>query len=303
MDREQLDDWCEKAVLGLVLAILVYSPLAIGAVRPQEFVWIQWMVVAILVAWAVRFAANPKHRLLWPPVCWPVLLFILYAIGRYLTAEVEYLARQELIRVLVYGVIFFAVINNLHKQETTQIVGLALIFLAMAISLYALFQFLTASDYTWHFLKPTGYRKRESGTFICPNNLRAIWLHHAAGAGLHADGPHRSLVEGLSPMRRWPSSPHHRDAFAGRMAGHGVSLAPFYILAVDPPRLPEAGPDGPGRVGPDFSRDLFQGGFAAASLRAVDRRGAGGGRAFPAVGPDGGHVEGSFLVRRRAGAF
>jgi hypothetical protein len=68
-------------------------------------------------------------------------------------------------------VIFFAVVNNLHKQETTQIVGLVLVFLAMAISLYALFQFLTASDYTWHFLKPPGYRKRGSGTFICPNNL------------------------------------------------------------------------------------------------------------------------------------
>jgi O-antigen ligase len=63
------------------------------------------------------------------------------------------------------------VINNLHRQETTQIVGLMLIFLAMAISLYALFQFLTASDYTWQFLKPEGYRKRGSGTFICPNNL------------------------------------------------------------------------------------------------------------------------------------
>ena len=37
MDREQLDNWCEKSVLGLVLAILVFSVLAIGAARPQDF--------------------------------------------------------------------------------------------------------------------------------------------------------------------------------------------------------------------------------------------------------------------------
>ena len=49
MEREQLDGWYEKGILGLILSILVYSPLAFGAVRPQEFVIIQWLTVAILV--------------------------------------------------------------------------------------------------------------------------------------------------------------------------------------------------------------------------------------------------------------
>ena len=174
MEREQLDDWCEKGILGLVLAILLYSPLAFGTV-PQAgfdyFVVVEWLVVAITAVWLIRFFVNPRHRLLWPPVCWPVLAFLVYAAVRYCTAEIEFLARQEFIRVLVYGVLFFAIINNLHRQETTQIVGLALIFLAMAISLYAVYQFLTSSDYTWDLYKPDGYRKRGSGTFISPNNL------------------------------------------------------------------------------------------------------------------------------------
>jgi O-antigen ligase len=171
MERAQLDDWCEKGILGLVLSILVFSPLATGSVRPQDFLIVEWLTVAIILLWGVRFCVNPKHRLLWVPVCWPVLAFLLYAIARYFTADVEFLARQELIRVLVYGVLFFAIVNNLHRQETTQIVGLALIFLAMAISFYAVFQFLTDSDYVWSFYKPEGYRKRGSGTFICPNHL------------------------------------------------------------------------------------------------------------------------------------
>ena len=140
VDREQLDSWCEKGILGLVLAILVYSPLAFGAV-PQAgfdyFIVVEWLTVLILAVWLVRFCVNPKHRLLWPPICWGVLVFTAYAVGRYLTAEVELIARQEMIKVLVYAALFFAVLNNLHKQETTQIVGLALIFLAMVISLYA----------------------------------------------------------------------------------------------------------------------------------------------------------------------
>jgi O-antigen ligase len=174
VDRERLDNWCEKVILGLVLAILIYTPLAFGAV-PQAgldyFIGVEWLTVLILALWLLRFCVNPRHRLLWPPVCWGVLAFTAYAIGRYLTSDVEFLARQEMIKVLVYAAIFFAVVNNLHKQETTQVVGLALIFLAMLISLYAVYQFLTTSDFAWHLLKPEGYRKRGSGTFMNPNHL------------------------------------------------------------------------------------------------------------------------------------
>ncbi|PYJ01549.1 MAG: hypothetical protein DME25_17885 [Verrucomicrobia bacterium] len=169
MDREQLDGWCEKGILSLVLAILVYSPMAFGTV-PQggfdPFLVVEWLTVAILIVWFVRFCINPKHRLLWPPICWPVLAFLAYAIGRYLTSDVEFLARQEMIKVLVYGAIFYAIVNNLHRQETTQIIGLALIFLAMGLSLFAIYQFLTGYDYVWNLYKPEGYRKRGSGTFI-----------------------------------------------------------------------------------------------------------------------------------------
>src|ERR1051325_1976423 len=153
MDCEQLDSWCEKGILAGVLAILVYSPLAFGTV-PQTgfdyFVVVEWLTLAILVIWLARFLINPKHRLLWPPVCWAVLAFSAYAIGRYLTADVEFVARQEMIKVLVYSALFYAIVNNLHRQETTQIVGLVLIFLAMTLSLFAVYQFLTGSDYVWN---------------------------------------------------------------------------------------------------------------------------------------------------------
>jgi len=175
MDRERVDSWCENAILGMVLLILVFTPLAIGAVLPQQFVIVQWLCVGMLLTWLIRFFINPKHRLLWIPLSWPVLIFAGYAVIRYLTADVEFLARQELLRVLVYAGIFFAVVNNMHRQETTQILGIALIVLAMLLSVYAVFQFLTSSDdllSLWgEFTKPDGYKKRGSATFISPNNL------------------------------------------------------------------------------------------------------------------------------------
>ena len=114
MDREKLDGWCEKGILGLVLAMLVYGPLATGLVRPQDFVVVQWLTLPAVGIWLFRFWINPKHRLLWSPLCWAVLAFVVYAIGRYWKADVEYLARQELIKVLIYALLFFLEIGRAH---------------------------------------------------------------------------------------------------------------------------------------------------------------------------------------------
>jgi O-antigen ligase len=171
MDRERMDGWCARGVLGLVLVILLYSALATGAVRLQEFVVVEWLTVALVVVWGVRFWLNPKHRLLWSPLCWAVLAFVAYALARYFTAEIEFVARQELVRVVVYAVIFYAVVTNLHRQDTTQIVAVTVVCLAAAIAMYGVLQFLTDSDRVWHFLRPAAYTRRGSGTFINPNNL------------------------------------------------------------------------------------------------------------------------------------
>src|SRR2546427_2867092 len=171
MTRERLDSWCEKGILFLVLAILVFGPLATGAVRPLEFLIIQGLTMAAVLLWMLRFWLNPSHRLLWPPICWSVIAFVIYAIIRYQKADIEYVSRQELIRILVYASLFFVILNNLARQESSQLLCCVLIFLGMAISIYAIYQFATHSEYVWHFIRPEGYRTRGSGTYICPNHL------------------------------------------------------------------------------------------------------------------------------------
>ena len=59
-----MDRWCERGILGLVLAILIYSPLAPGTVRAKDFVVVEWLTVAVLAVWFCRFLINPTHRLL-----------------------------------------------------------------------------------------------------------------------------------------------------------------------------------------------------------------------------------------------
>ncbi|PYJ08842.1 MAG: hypothetical protein DME25_00365 [Verrucomicrobia bacterium] len=185
MSREILDQWCERGILALVLAILVFGPLATGAVRTLDFLVIQGLALGVMLLWAARLWLDPRPQLLWPPICWAVLAFALFAIVAYLRADIEYVARQELIHVLIYAILFVAILNNLHRQEFMQVITFGLLFLAMLISFCALYQFLTRTnkvptaggllewlifrDKSWLVTSP--YEHRAVGTYINPNNL------------------------------------------------------------------------------------------------------------------------------------
>jgi O-antigen ligase len=169
MNREVWDRWCERGILILVLAIMVLGPLALGAVRNLEFAVIQILTLGVLALWVLRLWLDPRPRLLWPPICWAVLAFTVYVVARYLYADVEYVARLEMMRVLVYAILFVAILNNLHRQETIQIITFSLLSLATIISFYAIYQFLTGSNRVWTLLTP--YPHRGSGTYFNPNHL------------------------------------------------------------------------------------------------------------------------------------
>ncbi len=164
-----MDRYFEAGILALVLAILVFAPLAMGAVGAWEFLVVQGLIVGVMCLWGLRIAVTPGIKLFWPPLCWAVLIFSFYAVARYLTADIEYVARFEMIQTLLYAFLFFAVVNNLVSRDCSQIVSFALIFLAVGISCYAVLQFITHSSRVWNEISP--YPGRATGTYISPNNF------------------------------------------------------------------------------------------------------------------------------------
>lgn len=169
MNRETMDRWCERGILVLALGILVYGPVALGAVKPLDFLVVQALTMGVLLLWGLRLWLHPRPQFLWPPISWTVVAFVVYALARYLTCDVEYTGRQELIRILVYAFLFFALLNNLHGQEAVRTISFTMIFLGMAISLYAVGQYLTGATHVWNI--EAGEPGRASGTYVSPNHM------------------------------------------------------------------------------------------------------------------------------------
>ena len=137
MNRKTLDRFFEWGIVGLVLAALVFSALATGAVRPPEFIVVELLVAAAGILWIARIWLDPgSNRLLFPPLGACLLLFLAYALFHYLRADIEYTARIEVLRLLVYALLFFVVLNNLNKSDWTQLTLYVLVFTGAGIAIY-----------------------------------------------------------------------------------------------------------------------------------------------------------------------
>lgn len=173
-DRDDLDHFCEKAITGLVLATIAVAAIFFGGARNSEFAVVAGMMAAALLVWLVRFWVNPSHRFLLHPAVWPVLGFVGYAIWRTTHAEVPYVARQELLLVLVAASAFFLALHNLHSQETTAGISHVLACLGCLLGAYAIIQALGQSQRVLWLVQPPDYFKRAGGTFVNPNHLAAF---------------------------------------------------------------------------------------------------------------------------------
>src|SRR5436190_9769775 len=169
VDRARVDAQLGRIISALLIAILVTAPVLFGALRDQDFFWIQVLGVLAAVAWLVRFWLVPRPIFL-PPILLPLAAFCVYAIIRYYTSDVEYLARKEVVRVLFYMMFFVLALNHFRDAKLADIAVGTLLVLGMALSLWALRQYLADSEHVWHLVRPA-YKHRGSGTFIYPNHF------------------------------------------------------------------------------------------------------------------------------------
>jgi O-antigen ligase len=168
---ERLDTFFQHAILACVVFILVWAPLAFGSTGPGAFLVIQGVTALSVALWAARWWAQRPFRLFWPPVCWGVLAFLLYAIARCQLVDVEYIGRDQLTHMIVYVALFFVVLHNVNGKESASIIVIALIFVGFCVATLGVVQFIKHDTTLWGVPRPAQYMPRGSGTFYNPNNF------------------------------------------------------------------------------------------------------------------------------------
>ncbi len=172
--RERADEFCGHGILCLVVALLITGPLLLGGAHVEFFAVMAGLGVAALFLWVVRLWVAPEPAVFWPPLAWAAIGALGYAMVRGQHAVVEYTAIGELLRLGLYGVVFFVVLNNLGHRHSASWVAGALLGVAAFGAMYGIFQALTKSSQVWHFERALQYLGRGSGPYICPNHLAGL---------------------------------------------------------------------------------------------------------------------------------
>lgn len=169
MNRKNLEWWCEQILAYLVLGMLVFAPLAFGGVDAWALLPLQLAGFAAGGLWVARLWLAEKTRVLWPPLTWAVLAFVVYAVGWYFFADIEYVARGEVLQVVWLAVVFLVVMNHFRSQEAIERLSWVLISVATLAACFAVWQLLARTDRVWNVY--SGYTARASGTYISPNHF------------------------------------------------------------------------------------------------------------------------------------
>jgi O-antigen ligase len=168
---ERMGEWCERIIVSCLLGAIGFGALAFGAVEPWALGIVGAMVGLAALLWLARMWLDGAFELNWRPICWVAIVFLAYAAVRFHHAEIEYVARQELLRLAIYGLLFFTLLNNLTRASSALILVWGLTVLGVGLSVFAFYQVVTHSSSIWNVVKPAQYLTRGSGTFINPNHL------------------------------------------------------------------------------------------------------------------------------------
>ena len=161
-------------MLAVVVASLWFAAIAFGGVDLWARVVLQWLMVLGLVFFAVRLAVARRPKLVLPPAFWAATLFMAYAVGRYWYADVEYVARQELIRVAICYLVFAMVTTSLSGQRSVRVLVYAMILLATLEAAYGIYQWSAKPGTVLGFPQHAQYVARGSGTLFNPNHLAGL---------------------------------------------------------------------------------------------------------------------------------
>lgn len=171
----------------LLAIILMVGPLILGAAR----LWIELPLLCgvgvLFLIQGLRLTSRPLPGVLRQvdAIDLSVVLFVLYAIGRWLTSPTEYFSRLEILSIAAYAGVFFTCRYGMARR------GYGVILLILLVLLGAFetgFGYYLFKNQDWYPFGPTEtlqvhYYPRWIGTYGCPNHYGGL-LVMAMGAGL-----------------------------------------------------------------------------------------------------------------------
>ena len=203
-----------RALVGLLCAVLAFGPLAFGAVQPWAICTLELGATACLILWALRQLTDGTLRVHWNPLFVPALLFAaLIGIQLALDRSSYWFATwQGALLWTAYGMLFFVATQCFLSTSLLRAFALVLTGYGFLVALFAIVQ-----QFTW--------------------NGKLYWVVHLSdggwGYGPYVNHAHYAgLMEMLTPIplvlamtERWQKAQRTLFGFAALVMAGSIFLS------------------------------------------------------------------------------
>jgi O-antigen ligase len=161
-------------LLATLLLTLYAATILFGGVLTEYA--LPWYALVALMAglWGLKVLLCRPVSVSYSPMHVPVMLFAGYAVWRYVVSPIEYESRLEVFQVVQYILVYFLVACNCYRSRHRITIVIAMVVLAVAESIYGMWQHRTPADVVLWLDRGEWYHGRGSGTFFCPNHLAGL---------------------------------------------------------------------------------------------------------------------------------
>lgn len=143
-------------ILSSVAGLLMFCPLAFGAVNPWAIFVLQTTSVVLLVLWAIGQSRSSHVTVLWNPLFSPMIAFAGLMCVQLLPGMSAYwhATFSQLLLYVSYGILCFLLVQTLNRSHKVRALGTALAIYGFALALFAVVQNLSSPTKLYWFRTP-----------------------------------------------------------------------------------------------------------------------------------------------------
>lgn len=164
---------CQRALFLILTLALAACPFALGEVQPWAVGCLAAAVGLALMLWVVRILVENELRVVLSPAGVPLLAAAAYVVVRYALAELEPVARRELIVLVTALALYFLLLNNIRHRWQITVLMWMWVAVGAVVAAQGVVQVLGAPDGVWHLPHAVWSARPASGMFADPNQFAA----------------------------------------------------------------------------------------------------------------------------------
>lgn len=131
----------------LLFFLLIFTPLAHGAVYPEAIAIIEIAAAVMVFFWILRVLSSSKTPVLITPILIPVFMLIAFACFQFFFSKSIYLwaTKTEILKVIAYALIFFTALNTVKTRKQIRRFEILIITIGFFMSIFYLMRYFGAA--------------------------------------------------------------------------------------------------------------------------------------------------------------